>query len=62
LPVRSPHHGASGEGARPPRVHRVSCAAERAEASRGSLTIAQCASARQRITMHLLLLHENVRG
>ena len=53
LLVRSPHHGASGEAGPPQRLHRVSCAAARREASRGSLTIAQSASVRQRITPHL---------
>jgi len=55
LPVRSSHHGASGEATRPPRVHRVSCAVVRPVTSRGSLTIAHRASVRQRITVHLVL-------
>src|SRR5438128_2540809 len=38
LPVRSPHHGASGEAAWPQRLHRVSCAAARRVRSRCSLT------------------------
>jgi len=53
LPVRSPHHGASGEASPPQRLHRVSCAAVRRGTSHGSLTIAQCANDRQRITVHL---------
>jgi hypothetical protein len=52
LPVRPPHHGASGEAARPQRMHRVSCAVARAMTSRGSLTIAHRSSVRQRITVH----------
>jgi len=52
LPVRSPHHGAPGETARPQRLHRVSCAAARRVRSRGSLTIAHRVSQRQRITVH----------
>jgi hypothetical protein len=52
LLVRSPHHGASGEAGSPQRLHRVSCAAVRAGTSRGSLTIARCASIRQPITVH----------
>jgi hypothetical protein len=40
LPVRSPHHGASGEAASPHRVHRVSCAAAQLVRSRGFLTMA----------------------
>jgi hypothetical protein len=50
LPVRSPHHGASGETARPQRVHRVSCAAARRVRARGSLTIAYHSLHRQQIT------------
>jgi hypothetical protein len=52
LLVRSPHHGASGEAGPPQRLHRVSCAAARAAASRGSLTIAWYASARQTHSGH----------
>ena len=52
LLVRSAHHGASGEAGPPQRLPPVSCAAERAAASRGSLTIAPWASARQQITVH----------
>ena len=52
LPVRSPHHGASGEAARPQGVHRVSCAAARRVRSRCSLTITHRVSHRQRITVH----------
>jgi hypothetical protein len=37
-PVRSPHHGASGEATRPQGVLRVSCAAARRVSSRDSLT------------------------
>jgi hypothetical protein len=51
LPVRSPHHGASGEVGPPQRPHRVSCAAARSKISRGFLTIAQRARIRQRITV-----------
>ncbi len=51
LPVRSPHHGASGEAARPQRVHRVSCAAARRVRSRCSLTIVHRLPHRQRITV-----------
>jgi len=50
--VRSPHHGASGEAARPQGVHRVSCAAARRVRSRCSLTIAHRVPHRQRITVH----------
>jgi hypothetical protein len=52
LPVRSPHHGASGEAARPQGLPRVSCAVARPVPTRGSLTIAHRASVRQRITVH----------
>ena len=52
LPVRSPHHGASGEAARPQRLHRVSCAAARRVRSRCSLTLAHRWPHRQRITVH----------
>jgi len=51
LPVRSPHHGASGEAARPQRVHRVNCAAAPRERSPCSLTIAHRLPHRQRITV-----------
>jgi hypothetical protein len=56
LPVRSPHHGVSGEATRPPRVHRVSCAVARRVTSRGSLTIAHRSSARQRRTVHSVVI------
>jgi hypothetical protein len=56
LPVRSPHHGASGEAGWPQRSHRVSCAAARLGTSRGFLTIAQWATIRQRITVHFGML------
>src|SRR5512144_3182453 len=53
LPVRSPHHGASGEARRPQGLHRVSCAAARRRRhrrSRCSLTVAHDRDVRQRIS------------